>query len=697
MRDARAAIRALFNPASVAVVGASRETGSRSSRLISNLRRQFNGPVYPVNPHADEIGGMSAYPSVAAIPGGAQVAAVMVASTRLLPALEDCAAAGVQAAVTYASIPTDPAPLMQAIRELSERTNLRVVGPNCLGLFDVNQGSALTYTQVEAAEMGAPPGDTAIIGQSGGVLHTMWTKGAELGVRHSHFISTGNEADLTFEDFLDFLIDDTDIRTICCYVEAIRRPSLLAQVADRARRLNKTIVALKVGHSPEAQRAAFSHTGAIVGSIQHADAFLDRIGVLRVEGMSESGSVASVLRAPLPACDGVGVLTTTGGMSTGLADLCGRHGLSVPPLSPATRRVIHDLLKPSNIMNPDADNPVDLGAPAVNDRSIWLHTLDAMLADERIGVILATIGGGQVELARQSAERAVRAGKPIVFSVFSTIVGDGLARLAREGVPIYGNDSETVNAIAALIRHARQRRAPSPPAPVGPADAIAPVQGLTPLGEAAAQAWLAPHGVNFPAAESARDDRGVLDSARRIGYPVVLKVDDPHVFHKSDVGGVRVGIRDEAELRDALATMRATLATHGISDPEAFRVSQVIQHDGIEWLVGLTYDPQFGPVVAFGVGGVMAELLRDVAVEPVPLDRARARALLFKVGVADVLRAGSFRGRSIDVEALVDLLLKVSELAMHSGDRVREMDLNPVVTAPGAGALALDARVTLVE
>src|SRR5262249_32842094 len=161
-----------------------------------------------------------------------------------------------------------------------------------------------------------------------------------------------------------------------------------------------------------------------------------------------------------PTCDGVGVLTTTGGMSTGLADLCGRHGLSVPPLSAPTRRVIHDLLKPSNIMNPDADNPVDLGAPAVNDRSIWLQTLDRMLGDERLGVILATIGGGQVELARQSAERARQAGKPIVFSVFSTIEGDGLARLACEGVPIFGNDSETVNAIAALLRHARQQRAP---------------------------------------------------------------------------------------------------------------------------------------------------------------------------------------------------------------------------------------------
>src|SRR5262249_12775803 len=162
---------------------------------------------------------------------------------------------------------------------------------------------------------------------------------------------TGNEADLTFEDFLEFLLDDPNVRTMCCYVEGVRNPALLARLATRARDRSRAIVALKVGHSPESQRAAMSHTGALVGSMRHADAFLDGIGVIRVEGMSESGSLASILRAPRPAVDGVGVLTTTGGMSAGMADLCGRYGISLPSLGPAARRVIHDLLLPSGIMN----------------------------------------------------------------------------------------------------------------------------------------------------------------------------------------------------------------------------------------------------------------------------------------------------------------------------------------------------------
>jgi acyl-CoA synthetase (NDP forming) len=286
------------------------------------------------------------------------------------------------------------------------------------------------------------------------------------------------------------------------------------------------------------------------------------------------------------------------------------------------------------------------------------------------------------------------AGKPIVLLVFSPVEGDGLAKLAATGVPIYGSDSEAVRAIALFMRHTQNVRDHASP-PLGPSKAFSTAAQVEVLGEARAEHWLASRGIPFPAAATARDDTQLTAAASSIGYPVVLKVSDSRVLHKSDVGGVRVGIRDDFELRLAVDNMREALASHGIRDPEAFLVSRSIEHSGIEWLIGTSNDPQFGPVVAFGVGGVLAEAIRDVAVEPVPLDRARAESLIQRIGAAHVLQAGAFRGRPVDKDALVDLLLKVSEVAVEQGAHMLEMDLNPVVTVPGLGAIALDARVTL--
>jgi acyl-CoA synthetase (NDP forming) len=691
--DARSAIRTLFHPRSVAVVGASRSPGSRSSRLIANLQRQFRGPVYPVNPHAEQIEDLRAYRTVAEIPEVPDVAAVMVGASALLGALAECAEAGITSAICFASIPTDPVPLHQGIRELALRSGMRVVGPNCLGLFAVNSGVALTYTVVEAAQAGDPPGDTAILGQSGGVLHAMWAHGAELGVRHSHFISTGNEADLTFEDFLGYLIHDDHVRTMSCYVEGIRNPQLLAGLASDATRESKTIVALKVGHSPESQRAALSHTGALVGSMRHADAFLDRIGVLRVESMSDAGAVASILRAPSPGCSGVGVLTTTGGMSAGLADLCSQHGVALPSLGGSAKRTIYDLLMPSGIMNPEVDNPVDLGAPAVNDPEIWIGAFRAMLADDRIGLVLATFGGGQQLIARRAADYAAQAGKPLIIYVYSRPSGaagpTGFEELALSGIPVYTSDSEVVRAIAAFTRHASLRRLGVLP-PLGPQ--LISLTSSVALGEVEARALLDGFGVQFPRSEMARDEAELLTAAAAVGYPLVLKVHDSRIVHKTDAGGVALGITDDASLLRAAADMRQALAANGFPDPWGFLVNEQVDHAHLEWLVGVDTDQQFGPAIAFGLGGVLVEALNDVAIEPVPLDRARAERLIARVASARHLAGGSFRGKRVDREALVELLLRVSDLAVAERGRLIELDINPVVSPSGGGAIALDAR-----
>jgi len=691
------AIRTLFAPEAVAVIGASREPASRSSKLISNLRARFTGDIYPVNPNADQVMGMRAYPSVAAIGSPVDVAAVLVSAGRLLPALEACAEAGVRVAVTFAASADDPAPLCAAIGDLSRRTGMRVVGPNCLGVFSANSGIALTYTVVDTAPPGRP-GTVAVLGQSGGVLHTIWSHGEELGISHSHFISTGNEADLTFEDFLEYLIEDEAAQIMCCYVEGVRNPELLGRLALRARERRKSIVALKVGHSAAAERAAMSHTGALVGSVRHADAFLDKIGVLQAEGMAETAALASVLRAPLPEAGGVGILTTTGGMSAGIADLCGRYGITVPSLRIQTRRAIHDLLVPSGIINPDADNPVDLGAAAVDDRGVWLGALRALLADDQIGLVLATLSGAQAELAAESATLARAAGKPLVLYVYARFPGageSGLDSLAEHGVPVYGNDSEAVTAAAAFLRYAERRRQPAAP-PAGPMLAGQTMGGASVLNEHRAKDWLSEWDIPVPRSVicAASADQ-VRAAAAQVGYPVVVKVSDPRVVHKSEVGAVRTGVLDEQQLLTSLAQIRAGLAAAGIDDPAGFLVEEHIEHAGVEWLIGVDNDAHFGPVLVFGLGGIATEAINDVAAEAVPLLRTDAERLLSRGAAGRILTEGRFRGQPVDREALIELLLRISAVATSTHGRILELDLNPVVTVPGRGALVLDARILL--
>jgi acyl-CoA synthetase (NDP forming) len=477
---------------------------------------------------------------------------------------------------------------------------------------------------------------------------------------------------------------------VCCYMEAIRRPAKLAELAARAAELGKAIVALKVGHSPVARRAALSHTGAIVGSIEHADAFLDRIGIVRVEGLTDAGAIASILRAPIPTADGVGVLTTTGGMSAGLADLCARSGLDLPPLSAGTKKVMRDLLAPVNIIAPDVENPVDLGAPGVESMEIWSTCLRQMLADERIGIVLATLGSGQTERAKAAAEIAAQAGKPFVIYNFARRPGTSGTGFADVNVPAYANDSQAIRSIAAVLKLGRARREGSP-APAGPS--LAPPRGTTrTLAEASAKEWLAEMGIPFPRRAHANDDAGVVEAAGRVGYPVVLKVDDVRILHKSDIGAVKTDVRDEAGLRAAVSAIRASVGAAGFGAPAGFLVEQMIEHSGIEWLVGVKNDDEFGPAVAFGIGGVLTEAVRDVALEPVPLDRKRAEALIDRVGAAHVIRKGSFRGRRVDRDALVSLLVAVSDLVVATRGQIIELDLNPVVTLVEGGALALDAR-----
>lgn len=688
----RAAIHTLLHPRSLAVVGVSGDPERLTGRPVRYLLEHgFSGPIYPVNPTRDQISGVRCYPTVDAVPGSIDIALVMVPARDFIQALEAVAAKGARAVIAFSAIPSDAEGVQAQVRAIVRRTGMRLSGPNCNGAFNLLDHIAMGFSAAMFECDEYFPGHTALIGQSGAALTSTFSQAHDAGVGFSHYVATGNEFDLSLEDFVDYMVEEESVNSIACFLEVLRRPQVFFEAAQRAWSRRKPIAVFKVGRSAHAAAIARSHTGAITGSAAHEEAFLRRAGVTVVDDLSELwGHISVLARSPLPRTPGLGILTSSGGLASALADLCDRYGVRVPELSPETRDRIQVKLKLAEV-----HNPLDVTGQGVDDLELWATALRSLLADERIGTVLImlSIQGRDAAMAEIAVQAQQRFGKPVIVLWISSNLrpGTGFTVLRHSTVPVFSSGDQCIKAIAALNAYARRHGVQAAPvAEVAAAGHTAPV---TPerrvLAERAAKAWLAETGIQVSQAVSAATEAEVLAAAAGVGYPVVLKVDDPRIAHKTEVGGVRVGVTDIGALTAALNQMRRDLAAHGYPDARGFLVEEMIPSGGVEWLVGVQNDFRLGPIVAFGLGGIFAEALRDVTLAPAPFDEAEALALMGQIRAKALL--GNYRGIQTDTAALARLLAQVSQLAWKHRDSLAELDLNPVVSVPGRGAVVLDA------
>jgi acyl-CoA synthetase (NDP forming) len=508
----RAAVEALLNPRNVAFLGASRDPAAPSNMFIAQLTAPgsgFRGRIFPINPNAEAIGGHRAYPSVGAVPEPVDVAVLMQTWERAVEALKECAAAGVKAVFMLSAVPQDPGHFNDAIREAIAGTPMHVLGPNCLGTYNLLENICLTAGFPPPRGGHRPGTGVAAIGHSGGSLLGVASHAVEMGVPFSYFVSCGNEADLKFDDFVDWFLDQPDVKVIVCYLEEIRRPRRLLALADRARELGKAIVAIKVGHSPAGAAVALSHTYSVTGPFDLQIAHLRRHGIVWADSMSQAAALIAALRAePLPPAPGVGILTTTGGVSATLAEVMHRAGVPLPQPEPALKRV-YELLAPSNMQDPAVHNPVDLGAPGVHSEEVWQAAAAALLDQPEIGTLLAvTTANTWRERIAAARVAAAERGKALAVYLYMSGTasfgkGGGLPignfdDLAADGVPVFTSEVECADALRVLIDRARFLGEPAPPSP-GEGELSRP-DALLPVPEAEVQAWLAAHGI--PAAPS---------------------------------------------------------------------------------------------------------------------------------------------------------------------------------------------------
>ena len=696
-----AAVSHILRPASVAVVGASRRPGTVGAAVLANLRAAgFRGALHVVHPEADEIGGLPAYGSIGAVPGPVDLAVIAVPAPAVPLLARECGAAGVRALVVlsagFAEVGARGAALQAELLEACRASGMRLVGPNCLGVLNTAPGVRLNAT---FAPEPPRPGRLAFASQSGAFGIAAIAEAARRGLGLSSFVSTGDKADLSGNDFLRFWEQDDDTDVVLLYLESFGNPRRFGRIA-RAVAARKPIVAVKSGRSAAGARAAASHTGALLAASDvTVDALFGHAGVIRTETVAEQIDVAALLAAqPLPRGDRVAIVTNAGGPGIACADACTAAGLRVEPLAEPVRRRLRRHLPDHAALG----NPVDMIASASPED--FRHTIERVAAEADVDAVVAIFIPPLVTQAedvaaaiRAAGAATAAAGTPLV-AVFMAATDAELAELAGDGsVPVYGTPEEAARALGHVTRYAVWRRAgpDEPPAlPDVDADAVAAVlAGALASGEE----WLAPedvervlaaYGVPFAESRFAATAAGAGRRAAELGGAVAIKAVAPGLVHKADAGGVVLGVTGQPAATRAARTMAGAVRKAG-HEPDGFIVQRMAPN-GPELIVGIVGDPDFGPVVACGAGGHAVELLGDVAVRLAPLGPRAAGAMLRSLRTFPLL--DGYRGAApADLAAVEDVLLRVSALgAAHP--EIAELDCNPLHAGPD-GAVVLDARI----
>jgi acetyltransferase len=690
-----------FNPASVAVIGASRTPGKVGYDVVKNLLDAgYEGEVRPVNPKADEVLGLPCVPAVTDVEGEVELAVIAIPARFVLGALDECARKGIRSVVVISAGFKESGPegaeLERRLAEKCRREGIRCIGPNCLGVM-----SPITRLNASFGAAMPRPGNIAFFSQSGalGTAILDIAVGEDIGL--SRFISYGNKADVDETDLVEGLGEDEETDVILGYVESIDDGRKFMEVAARVTR-RKPVVIFKAGRTSAGAKAASSHTGSLAGSDSAYSAAFKQCGVFRADTVEEFFDFARAFACrKLPRSNRVAVVTNAGGPGIVATDAVEASVLEMASLSEPTRTTLAEHLPE----HASLQNPVDVIGDARADR--YRRAIDAVVADEGVASVLTILTpqtSTEVDRTAEAvADAAAATEKPILTSFMgSASVQDAWDMLDRRSVPNFEQPDRAVGAMEAMFVYSRWRSSEpaEPPRYEFDAEAIcrtieeAASRGHRTLAEREARTIAAACGIGLPASTFAPDEEAAVAAAEEIGYPVVVKISSDDILHKSDAGGVRVGLRDEDAVRSAFRkVMQAGRAYRADARLDGVLVQQMAPK-GREVIVGVNRDPQFGPVIMFGLGGVYVEVLRDVTFRVAPLTLEEARDMIGKIRAARILQA--FRGEpAADVHALAECLTRIGQLAVDF-PRLTECDLNPLRVYPeGEGVMAVDVRFGL--
>lgn len=686
----------LTAPRSVALVGASDDVTRIGGRPLRYMRESgFEGRIFPVNPSRAQVQGLAAFASIRDLPEVPDTAILAVPASATLQAVEDCAARGISSAVIFsagfAETGAEGLALQARILATAREAGLRLLGPNCLGVFNPATGYYGTFSVILDTEQIAP-GPVGIVSQSGAYGAHLAHLARARGLGISQWVTTGNEADIDLSEALEWMVRQPQTQVVMAYAEGVRDRDSFVRALECARDHGKPVVFMKTGRSSVGAAAAVSHTAALAGSDAVFDAVLRQYGAHRAATTAEQIDVAYVC-APgrYPATDRIGIFTMSGGFGIQLADDAEAAGLDVAPMPQAAQDELLSMLPYAS-----PRNPVDATAQAVSDLGMLTRCVQTMMKRGGYDLFAGILGTGP---ASRTFAAPLRAALLEGFDTSDTAIRaltmsaprDVVRSYEAAGFLVFEDGSALAHALGALarIRDALARRDPSP-APMPP---LPLPDG--PLSEAGARVILSQVGIPFAAGYLATDPEGAAVAAAAMGFPVVAKICSPDILHKTEIGGVAVNLTDVQAVREATA---AILARASEAAPEA-RIEGVLVspmiYGGVETIIGVARDPVMGPVVMFGLGGIHVEVLRDVTFRAAPFSVDEAQRMIREIRGFAILQG--VRGAApADTDALAQLLSDLSRYAIAHRERIVSIDLNPVRVMPeGQGVIALDALIEL--
>lgn len=695
-------LETLLYPKAIAVIGASRNPDKVGHAVVANLvNSRFQGPIIPVNPEAKEILGLKCYKSLDDYTGAIDLSIIMVGTRYVKDALQNSINAGARSVIVitagFREVSSDGAKAEQELVEICRANGVRMVGPNCLGLLNTDHHMNATF-----APSVPPPGKISVISQSGALCVAIldWAAHQKLGL--GKVISFGNKADLNEVDFIQTLAEDKATKVIAGYLESIKEGDKFLRIAEQAAAV-KPVVILKVGITQAGAKAASSHTGSLAGADIAYGAAFKRAGVIRAENFEALFDYATAFAMqPLPNGERVAIITNAGGPGIMAADAAEGLGLKMYSPAPASDAKLRTFLPPSAAFG----NPVDVIGDADPDR--YTKAFEVMQEDEKTDAIVVVVTPQNMTRPLELAEKlaaAHRGQKPVLAAFMGgTEVAAARGKLMEVGIPNYPSPDRAITALRAMCDYAAWKRRPARVVTRFPVnrrrvDRILSVQmrsGEAQIGEVEAKEILRAYDFNVLGGQLARSGDEAVDIAERLSYPVVLKISSPDIIHKSDFGGVRINLANAEQVRDAFDLMMLRIQKRA---PEAHLRGAYVEkmgQRGREVILGMTRDPQFGPMLMFGLGGIFVEVMKDVTFHLAPITAEEAMQML--KGTRSYALLQGARGQApVDLEAIAGALQRISQLATDYPEIV-ELDINPFIVGPvGMQPYVADARMTLAQ
>jgi len=703
-----------FNPKAIAIIGASTNIKAINGKPLHYLKKYgYTGDVYPINPKYQEINGTKCYPDLDSTPDPVDLVLIAVNYRLVLPMLEQCAAKEVPFVTIFSSgfaeASEEGKVFQEQVAEFAKTHGIRICGPNCQGSVNLHQNVAAAFSAA-LDPMPFKKGGVGFVTQSGALGYSIFNLAQENQVGFSYIVSTGNEMDLSSLDYMEYMLDDANTNMIFAYLEGLNDGKRFIQLAKKALKLAKPIAVLKVGKSEVGMRAATSHTAALTGLDQVFDSCASQFGVIRVNSIEEFIDVANVMKGipKIPHGNRLAVVSISGG-GVICADAAAECGLEIVELIDDTVNIITENIPPFG----SPTNPVDITAQAINTADGFSNVVKAVLNDPHVDGVVVVITNIVGEPGKRMAEDLValrnKTKKPIIaaWTAGKQLMKEQFAILDQVGFPWFHSPAKAVQVLAKAFHYGTLRQTYLNQQLTSPRssntydsipDAAAKILNNSDTGalsERESKNLLSVFGIPSGSEVVATTRSEAIKIAKQVGYPLAMKIDSPDILHKTEAKAIRLNIFNEAEMVRAYEEIIENAKAY---DPNAKLNGILIQEmipEGIEVIIGVKNDPQFGPVVLFGLGGIFVEILKDVSLRMAPIDQDEAVSMIKEVRGYRLL-TGARGNKEADIDALANTLVKISQMAIALEGRLQELDLNPVIVLPkGQGAKVADALAIL--